>query len=529
VAPKADPACVATYQSLSAAVTAAAPDATIELAAGTYSSGLTIAKALNIVGAGAGSVTTAADPATQTVVQGSLTLDAGGSLTALRVLGSSSASGAQTPPAAVELGYAPDGSYPLATTSYALQNMVAIGATAQIGAFTATADGLDVVAKRPLTVTASGGGFAGVYASGPGVALKLSKTLANGPASCAVQSAAGAAVQIVDSIANGGACGSGLTILRSGLFGQYGLQETDTAASSAVTVRDSLLVGASAAAQIGENPALGGPPPAGKATLTAVGSTFVADGAAGSTAPPEGALIVRSPGASVTLRNTIARLIAPPAPEPDPRADIVALDQGDDVTASSSAFTSAVAAAGATVSRPGTGGNVKGDPRLRSPTTGDYSLAPGSPLIDRGNPAFVSAGELDLDGHPRSLDGLLDCIALPDIGALEFVAHGRCTPLVTKLALSRATVSPKRPAIISFTLARAATVTLQVEPVRPHAPARPGAKLARRLRAGRRELTLSNRLGAATLPPGSYELIVTAVSGTGPQSRPLTARFRVKA
>jgi hypothetical protein len=40
-------------------------------------------------------------------------------------------------------------------------------------------------------------------------------------------------------------------------------------------------------------------------------------------------------------------------------------------------------------------------------------------------------------------------------------------------------------------------------------------------------VTLPNRLGPATLPTGSYELIVTAVSGTGPQSRPLTARFRV--
>lgn len=50
---------------------------------------------------------------------------------------------------------------------------------------------------------------------------------------------------------------------------------------------------------------------------------------------------------------------------------------------------------------------------------GDFHLAPGSTLIDAGDPAFLPPGR-DLDGFPRLLDGLLDGVLRVDLGAFEF-------------------------------------------------------------------------------------------------------------
>jgi hypothetical protein len=52
------------------------------------------------------------------------------------------------------------------------------------------------------------------------------------------------------------------------------------------------------------------------------------------------------------------------------------------------------------------------------PANGDYRLAFGSPLIDAGNPSF--GDKADLLGRPHAIDGNLDTIALPDMGAIEF-------------------------------------------------------------------------------------------------------------
>ena len=59
----------------------------------------------------------------------------------------------------------------------------------------------------------------------------------------------------------------------------------------------------------------------------------------------------------------------------------------------------------------------------------DLHLAPGSPMIDAGNPLGPSAGALDIDGDPRVLDGDGQCpeTLRRDIGADEFGAPLDCT------------------------------------------------------------------------------------------------------
>jgi hypothetical protein len=69
-------------------------------------------------------------------------------------------------------------------------------------------------------------------------------------------------------------------------------------------------------------------------------------------------------------------------------------------------------------------GNISADPGFRSAT--DPHLAPGSALIDAGDPAFPDESgfqpesTLDFDGLPRKIDGNGDGVARTDIGAFEF-------------------------------------------------------------------------------------------------------------
>ena len=90
--------------------------------------------------------------------------------------------------------------------------------------------------------------------------------------------------------------------------------------------------------------------------------------------------------------------------------------------------TSAMAPA-ATATPAGSGTNLIGDPLFVDPTAGNYTLQAGSPLIERGDPAIVLAGELDAAGAPRSQDNDCDGLAIPDIGAFERAgAAGPCPP-----------------------------------------------------------------------------------------------------
>lgn len=59
------------------------------------------------------------------------------------------------------------------------------------------------------------------------------------------------------------------------------------------------------------------------------------------------------------------------------------------------------------------------DPKFLDPGNGDYSLAPGSPLIDVGQVAAPPVGSKDYAGNPRACDGNDDGAIRRDIGAYE--------------------------------------------------------------------------------------------------------------
>ena len=74
---------------------------------------------------------------------------------------------------------------------------------------------------------------------------------------------------------------------------------------------------------------------------------------------------------------------------------------------------------GATITEgPGDLHNI--DPHFVAPS--DFELAPGSPIIDKGDPAAPSAGEpvVDLGGFRRKVDGDHSGVATIDMGAFEF-------------------------------------------------------------------------------------------------------------
>jgi hypothetical protein len=98
------------------------------------------------------------------------------------------------------------------------------------------------------------------------------------------------------------------------------------------------------------------------------------------------------------------------------------------------------------------------NPGFVDPAGDNFHLLPGSPLVDIGDPAPSSGGEVDLDGDPRVLDGTPDCFATSrrDIGADEFVTQGLLDciepeTMVTGKGKVKAKTKKKR-ATVSFTL-----------------------------------------------------------------------------
>jgi hypothetical protein len=159
----------------------------------------------------------------------------------------------------------------------------------------------------------------------------------------------------------------------------------------------------------------------GSAAVAVRGSTLIGRGIAGAV------LAERKEGAGpavATLRNSIARHL--PVAEIIPAVDLH--PDGGVIDADYTSFTTRLEENGGSASAPGSAHNVAGDPGFLDPGQGVYILQNTSPLIDRGDPEIVAAGELDLVGSPRSLDGNRDCLAAPDLGAFEVTGQAVACP-----------------------------------------------------------------------------------------------------
>jgi hypothetical protein len=93
--------------------------------------------------------------------------------------------------------------------------------------------------------------------------------------------------------------------------------------------------------------------------------------------------------------------------------DIVADDNSQNVSIAYSLISSALFA--------GRYGNITGNPQFMDPANGNYRLQPTSPAIDRGLLSMPDLPDTDADGLPRAIAGTANGIALPDLGAYEYL------------------------------------------------------------------------------------------------------------
>ena len=317
-------------------------------------------------------------------------------------------------------------------------------------------------------------------------------------------------------------------------------------------------------------------PSSDSASISSFGSTLIGQGGAG-IAVDESA----TGGAAVaTLHNSIARSEPFNGETPiDLRSD------GGQIEAEFSSFSTFLELNGGTTTAPGSANNISGSPGFADGSGPLGELAPGSPLVDRADPAGVQTDELDFGGEPRSLDGNGDCIAVPDIGAWELTGHdapcssGSPAPSATVAAIDplprvdafgmtnrvfapngRSKASPrrasasdskaKRGTTFSYTLSEPAKVAITIERkargrkinrdggsrcVRPRrGKAKPRCvrwirvgTLSARKQAGRQATPFSGRIRGRALKPGRYRGRIVATDAAGQTSSPRQAGFRV--
>jgi hypothetical protein len=305
----------------------------------------------------------------------------------------------------------------------------------------------------------------------------------------------------------------------------------------------------------------------GSASVRVLGSTLIGRGT-------EAVYVEREEGAgpaTVVLRNSIARHL--PLFSIVPPRDLHA--NGGTIDADFSSFTTRFEENGGTVTAPGSAHNVAGDPGFLDPGNGVFILQNSSPLIDRGDPGIVQAGERDLGGSPRMLDGNRDCQAVPDIGAFEVTGQSvACVvdprPVISAFGMTNRVFAPvggpksgkgrparssakkaKRGTRFTFTLSEPARVTIAIERkakgrkaglgprapcMKPTAANRKARRCVRFLKvgslsiqaqAGRQSLRFSGRLRGKPLKPGGYRATIVAVDSAGQASDPRRVSFRV--
>jgi hypothetical protein len=563
------PGCTTAHATINAAVTAAVNDDTIQIAAGTYAESIATTKRLNFVGAGAGTLASAAGATVIAPASGfALNLSRGGSVRALRAVGSTGFTGSSA------IGMSPDID---GTFAYTLTDVIGIGGdgtdfTFGFGGYGLTSSSSS--AARIVNLAVTGGAFrggssvsffpgTGLSLNGAGLTAGLTNTSALGPTTgvgggVAFTAGGGSTVDATGLSAQGYSGAqvgdSTITLRRSRVEGvAYGLVVYDFLAATPTTVNvaDSLVTatptGALNAAALSASTSGGAAPVA----VNVRGSTVIARGV-----DPQYAVVSRpasgAPMATIDLRNTIARLEGPAEAD---EADVAA-DRGN-VTAANSDFATRLQLNGGTVTEPGTGTNLTADPLFAA---GGFTPQATSPLIDRGDPSVVTAGELDLGGNPRAA-GLA-----PDIGAYEYQPPPsppppppNSAPSLSKVSMTNSVFAPvaaqasrrrkaiKRGTTFRYILSEPATVTIAIErrargrrsgkrclkPNRRNARHRACKRWVRAgtLRAaeqaGRQSTGFSGRFGKRALAAGRYRARVRAKDPLGARSVERRLAFRI--
>lgn len=164
--------------------------------------------------------------------------------------------------------------------------------------------------------------------------------------------------------------------------------------------------------------------------------------------------------------------------------------------------------------------NINQDP-LFNPS-GDYSLLPGSPSIDAGDP-FETDPATDINGVIRPLDGNGDGKAVRDQGAYEYnptnPVNDTTAPTVSKVKFRKPT--GKKGGSVSLTLSEAAKVQLTFKPTGK--PKRKTFKLKKQSKAGKSVIKLKK----GKLKAGKYRLSVTATDAAGNKSKSVVRKVKV--
>jgi hypothetical protein len=227
--------------------------------------------------------------------------------------------------------------------------------------------------------------------------------------------------------------------------------------------------------------------------------------------------------------------------------------EGGTIDADFSSFVTRLEEKGGTATAPGSGNNLAVEPQFVDPSKGNFALQGTSPLIDRGNPALVEAGELDLAGSPRSLDGNRDCVAAPDIGAFEVTGQGvACdlAPTISKFGMTNRVFAPKvgekkrhrarssarktvkRGTRFTYTLSKPAKVTIAIERKKTGRKGK-RANFAKATALGGQEsqgpqsTPFSAVVKGKPLKPGRYRATITATDAAGQASAPQRLSFKI--
>jgi hypothetical protein len=563
------------------AISQAVDGDTIQIGAGTFVEAVSTAKPLSFVGAG-GPLSFA-----PTVIQGpagglgefgkpAMELLGGGSVRALRAIGGTGGNGGPFGESGgAGIRYL---SSSAAATSLSLEDVLAKGGSGGPGSTAQGSGGRGLdVRDDPgaVALTATGSKIAGGagFGAGEGVTVDgsaASAVIADGRianddltgAGVVVFSDARLTLDSVEVRTRGAAAAlfdGLLTVDRSRLRGEnsglYVAPGTEESPEAVVT--DSLIVsdGSDALDVEGEE----------KSTATAriFGSTLIGRGLAGLKA-------IREAGegpATISLRNSIVRHLPPL--DLIPSADLYA--EGGTIEADFSSFSTRKEENGGTATAPGSGSNVAGDPGFLDPEHDVFILKNTSPLIDRGDPAIVQPGELDLLGAPRSLDGNRDCLAAPDMGAFEVAGQeASCPdppPTVSAFGMTNRVFAPagkqkvatasavrrvKHGTRYTFTLSEPAGVVITIDRKTPgRRLGKSGAapcvkvtaanrhkgractrfvtrtKLHARKGAGRQSLPWRGRIHGRPADAGKYRATIVATDASGQASQPRRLGFRI--